>query len=143
MKYITRLYSELLNEVRQAKTEEEKIQLLKENKSEILFQIFQYGFGKLETPYRNGVPEYKPDDSPYGFSYTTLQKEMHRMPYFYNTKLLIGNEKLRDQKLRNILEMLHFSEAALLENIFIQKIDTYVSKETVLKAFPELQGELL
>jgi hypothetical protein len=142
MKYIVRLYSELLNEVRQAKTEEEKIELLRENKSEVLFQIFQYGFGKLETPYRNSVPKYKPDDSPYGFSYTTLQKEMHRLPYFYNTKLLIGNENLRNQKLTNILEMLHFSEAALLENIFTQKLDTYVSKEIVLKAFPELGGDI-
>ena len=142
MKYITRLYSEVLNEVRQAKTEEEKIALLQENKSEILLNIFKYGFGNMQSPYQNGVPKYKPDDSPYGFSYSSLQKEFHRLQYFYNTKFLIENEKLRDQKLRNILEILHFSEAALLENIFTKKMDTYVSKDIVLKAFPELQGEI-
>jgi hypothetical protein len=143
MKYITRLYSEVLNEVRQAKTEEEKLQLLIENKSEVLIDIFKYGFGNLDSPYRNGVPQYTPDDSPYGYSYSTLQKEFHRLSYFFNTKFLISNEKLRDQKLKNILEMLHFSEAALLENIFTKKLDNYVSKELVIKAYPELEKELV
>jgi hypothetical protein len=143
MKYITRLYSEVLNEIRQTKTEEQKIELLRENKTEGLIKIFQLGFGKLNTPYRNGVPAYKPDDSPYGFSYTTLQKELHRLPYFYETKLLIQNERLRNQKLKNMLEMLHFSEASLLENILTQKMDIYIDKNIVLKAFPELEKDIL
>jgi len=144
MKYITRLQSEILNEVRQAKTKEEKLELLRENRSETLLQLFKYAYGSIESPYRTGVPEYSPDDSPYGYSYSTLQKEMSRLPYFFNTKLLISDENFRNKKLKNILEVLHFSEAALLENVFTKKLDdTYsISKELILEAFPELQSDI-
>jgi hypothetical protein len=142
MKYINRLYSEVLNEVRQSKSEEEKISLLRENETPVLLMIFKYGFGKLNSPYKNGVPKYTPDDSPYGFSYTSLNKEIQRLPFFFETKQLISDEKFRDKKLKNLLEMLHFSEAALVENIFSKKLDRYVSKEIVIKAFPKLKEEI-
>ena len=142
MKYISRLQSEILNEVRQAKTKEEKLQLLKENKSDTLFELFKYAYSNIDSPYRTGVPEYKPDDSPYGYSYSSLQKEVSRLPYFFNTKLFISDETFRNKKLKNILEILHFSEAALLENIFTKKLDeTYnINKEMVLEVYPELKS---
>ena len=46
---------------------------------------------------------------------------------------------MRDKKLRNLLELLHFSEASLLENVFSGNLDTYnITKELVLEAFPNL-----
>jgi hypothetical protein len=143
MKYITRLYSEILNEIRQAKTKEEKLNLLKENKSEDLMLIFKLGYGNHSTPYRNGVPKYIPDDSPHGLSYTNLHNELPRMKFFYDSKSKIFDEKFRDKKLTNILQMLHFSEASLLENIFTQKLDVYgITKELILEAYPELSKEI-
>ena len=139
MKYIARLYSEILNEVRQSKIKEDKIKILRENDCEGLRELFQYTYGTTKNPYKNGVPKYKPDDSPFGYSYTNLSKEMKRLSYFYNTKYQISNEKMRDKKLRNLLELLHFSEASLLENVFSGNLDTYnITKELVLEAFPNL-----
>lgn len=140
MKYIVRLQSEILNDVRQAASEEEKISLLRKNKSETLLNIFNYTYGEYETPYSKGVPKYKPDDSPYGYSYTTLHKEVSRLLYFYKSDIFMENDKLRDKKLKNILEVLHFSEAALLENVFKHNLDCYgITKELVVAAYPELQ----
>ena len=61
-----------------------------------------------------------------------------RIPVF-NTAL----NYFRDKKLTNILQMLHFSEASLLENIFTQKLDVYgITKELILEAYPELSKEI-
>jgi len=143
MEYITRLYSEVLNEVRQSKTREEKIKLLSDNKNEDMYVIFRLGYGNLESPYRNNVPEYVPDDSPQGMAYTTLHHQIPRLKYFFNTKFLISDETFRTKKLKNILEIMHFSEAALLENIFNKKLDSYgINKTMILEVYPELLKDL-
>ena len=143
MKYVTRLYSEILNEVRQAKTREEKIKLLTENKNEDMHIIFKLSYGNLDSPYRNNVPEYTPDDSPQGMSYTSLHHQIPRLKYFFNSKFLIENEDFRTKKLKNILEMMHFSESALLENIFNKNLDSYgIDKNMIIEVYPELAKDL-
>ena len=140
MKYIVRLQSEILNEIRQAPTKEEKINLLKQNFNHALDLMFTFVYGPRKSPYENGVPQYKPDDSPYGYSYTTLNKECDRLCYFFDTKYFIKNDKIRDTKIKNILETLHFSEAALLENVFKKSLESYgITKELVFEAFPQIK----
>lgn len=139
MKYIVRLQSEILNEVRQAQSKEEKINILKHNMNHALDIIFTFVYGPRRSPYENGVPEYTPDDSPHGYSYSTLNKEADRLCYFFDTKYLIKNEKLRDTKIKNILEILHFSEASLLENVFKKTLEPYgITKEIIFEAFPQI-----
>lgn len=111
VKYI----SEIVYDVRDASTEEQKIKVLRENKSHAFIELMKYAFldkySKLDS-----VPNYVPDDSPFGMNYKTLNKEYRTVSFFYE-KLEGLQHKKQQEKLRLMLESLHWTEAALLENI--------------------------
>lgn len=111
VKYI----SEIVYDVRDASTEEQKIKVLQENKSHAFIELMKYAFLDKYSKLDN-VPNYVPDDSPFGMNYKTLNKEYRTVSFFYE-KLEGLQHKKQQEKLRLMLESLHWTEAALLENI--------------------------
>lgn len=122
-------------------TEEEKIKYLRSVANNPLLQIFKFAYSDNFTTDYTQIPEYESDDSPIGYSLTGLHVEYKRIPYFLNTSMKIENKTLRDKKLRNILEVIHWTETPILEAIILKKQLPHISKDLVNKAFPELLGE--
>jgi len=132
---MTKLISEIIYDVRDAVSEEQKIKLLQQNKSPALIQLLKYAF--LDTyPKLENIPKYIPDDSPIGFSYARLFREYKSLPYFYEKYEGLQYKK-QQNKLELFLESLHWTEAALLENIFKKDTSSFgFTLETIKKAFP-------
>lgn len=132
---MTKLISEIIYEVRDSKSEEEKIKLLQQNKSQALIQLMKYAF--LENyPKIDNIPSYVPDDSPAGFNYAKLFREYKSLPYFYEKYSGLQHKK-QQNKLEVFMESLHWTEAALLENIFKKDTTSFGFDLNILrKAFP-------
>jgi hypothetical protein len=126
-----KLISEIIYDVRDAKTEEEKIKLLQKNRSTALVQLMKFAFldkyPKVET-----IPEYTPDDSPIGFSYSKLIREYRVVPFFFEKKEGLQYKK-QQQKLKLMLESLHWTESALLENILKKDTSSFGFDLNILK----------
>ena len=132
---MTKLISEIIYDVRDAKTEEEKIKLLQQNKSPALVQLLKFAFLD-KYPKLEKIPEYLPDDSPIGFSYCKLFKEYKHIPYFYEKYEGVQFNK-QQNKLKLMLESLHWTEAALLENILKKDTSSFgFDLNTLKKTFP-------
>lgn len=129
-----KLISEIIYDVRDAKTEEEKIKVLQRNRSPALIQLMKYAF--LENyPKLNNIPEYMPDDSPIGYSYAKLIREYKVVPYFFEKKEGLQYKKQQD-KLKLMLESLHWTESALLENVLKKDTSSFGFDLNILrKAF--------
>jgi hypothetical protein len=132
MKYIT----EIMNEIRLAETEQEKINILKANQSPELVRMMEYAFTDKYSVDEIEIPKYKIDDSPVGFSYTSLSREYKNIPYFFESHTGIQKQK-RDLKLKNLLESLYWMDSSVLENALLKKIDSFpVTLDLLQKAFP-------
>jgi hypothetical protein len=131
---MVKLISEIVYDVRDAKTEEEKISILQKNKSQALIELMKYAF--LENyPKLDKVPEYVPDDSPIGYSYAKLIREYKVIPYFFEKKEGLQHKKQQD-KLKLMLESLHWTESALLENVLMKNTSSFGFDLNILrKAF--------
>lgn len=131
---MTKLISEIIYDVRDAKTEEEKIKILRDNKSLALIELMKFAF--LEKyPKVENIPKYNPDDSPIGFSYAKLFKQFKSIPYFYEKYDGLQYNK-QQKKLVLLLESLHWTEAALLENILRKDTSSFGFDLNILnKAF--------
>ena len=131
---MTKLISEVIYDVRDAKTEEQKIKILQTHRSVGLIQLLKYAFLD-KYPKIENIPEYTPDDSPIGFSYSKLFREYRVIPYFFEKREGLQYKK-QQEKLRLLLESLHWTEAALLENILTKNTSSFgLTIETLKKAF--------
>jgi hypothetical protein len=86
---IQKYIGEVFSLVNQAETEEEKIKILRQNKTPGMMELFKFAYEPTYVSLIKEVPKYKPDDSPYGYSYSDLNKEYHRIYYFFDPCLLI------------------------------------------------------
>ena len=123
-------------------TEQEKIEYLREVQTFALLKILQYAYSDVYTSQYKEIPEYTPDDSPIGYAYSGLHKEYSRIPYFMDTDQFINNDRIRNNKLKNILEIIHWTESPILEAIILKKQLPHISKELAIKAFPNIFGEV-
>jgi len=131
---MTKLISEIIYDVRDAKTEEDKIKLLQQNRSPALVELMKYAFLDKYPKIQN-IPTYTPDDSPIGFSYAKLFREFRSLPYFYEKYEGLQYTK-QQRKLAILLESLHWTEAALLENILKKDTSSFgFNLEILKKAF--------
>lgn len=129
-----KLISEIIYDVRDAKTEEEKIKLLQKHKSPALIQLMKFAFLD-KYPKVESIPEYLPDDSPIGFSYAKLIREYRVIPFFFEKKEGLQLKKQQD-KLKLLFESLHWTEATLLENILKKDTSSFgFDLNTLKKAF--------
>jgi len=131
---MTKLISEVIYDVRDAKTEEQKIKILQTHRSVGLIQLLKYAFLD-KYPKIENIPEYTPDDSPIGFSYSKLFREYRVIPYFFEKREGLQYKK-QQEKLRLLLESLHWTEAALLENILTKNTSSFgLTIDTLKRAF--------
>jgi len=119
-------------------TEQEKIKYLRSVSNRPLKMLLRYAYDDSITSNYKEVPSYEPDDSPIGYSFTGLHKEYKILPYFFNTEQFIKNDKVRDKKLRNLFEVINWTETAILEALILKKELPHISKELAFKAFPDL-----
>jgi hypothetical protein len=129
------LISEVLEEVSQANTEEQKISILRKNYSPALEDVFQWAYNPNIQLFTNKIPPYTPDQSPDGLSLTTLYSE-HKRFYMFLKESRITEER-KTILLIQMLEALGVNEAKVLEYIVTKNIPS-VSKELVEKAYPNL-----
>jgi hypothetical protein len=122
-------------------TEEEKIKYLKSVESLPLLKILEYAYSNKYTTSYTELPQYEPDDSPVGYSISGLHREHNRIPYFLDTTQYIQNEKIRNRKLKNILEIIHWTESPILEAVILKKELPHISKDLAMKAFPKVFSE--
>lgn len=137
---ITKYISEIFSLVNQENEESEKIRILRENNSPSLIQICRFAYDSSYKSLISVIPKYRIDDSPYGYSYSDLLKECHRLNYFFDypgkNKNWNVNEKQRNKILLNILERIHWADAAILTNILKTKNIPNISLDLLTKAFP-------
>jgi hypothetical protein len=132
---------EVFIHVGQLKTEEEKIKYLHSVETLPLIKILQYAYSDKYTTNYKEIPKYETDDSPIGLSLSGLHREFSRIPYFLNTKHYIQNDNIRNRKLRNIFEIISWTETSILEAVILKKELPHISKDLALKAFPNLLQE--
>ena len=124
-------------DVRDAKTPQEQVSILKKHNNKALFSLlalsFSNNFKKLEKE-----PEYVVDDSPIGFSYLTLTKSYKSVPSLITEAATPQLQKKQYNKFLGLLETLHWTESAFLVNILMKKIpEVYnLSFETLKANFP-------
>jgi len=126
--------------VSELETEEKKIDFLRQNKSTALLALLSFAYDDRYTTSYTTIPAYRPDDSPIGLSISGLHREYTRIPFFLNTNQYIENDAIRNRKLSNILEIIHWSETPILEAIILKKELPHISKDLAGKAFPDLLG---
>jgi hypothetical protein len=138
MKTQAEYIGEIFLHVGSLNTEEEKIKYLKTVESLPLLKVLEYAYSDKYTTSYTDLPEYEPDDSPIGYSLSGLHREHSRIPYFLDTPSYIQNDRIRNKKLRNILEIIHWTESPILEAVILKKELPHISKNLAIKVFPKI-----
>lgn len=136
-KYIGEIFS-LVNQETETKN---KIKILRENQSAAMMELFRFAYDPSYVSLVKEVPKYKVDDSPYGYSYSDLQKEYIRINYFFDypnkNKSWQIAPRQRHRILVNMLERIHWSDSAILSAILLEKKIPNIPLELVQQAFPK------
>jgi len=140
---IQKYIGEIFSLVQQESTEEGKITILRENSSPALFNIIKFAYEPTYISLIKEIPKYRPDDSPYGYSYSDLTKEYHRLNYFFDypnkNKTWTINPKQMNKMLLSILERIHWSDSAILSDILTKRKIPNIPLKLIRKAFPQLE----
>ena len=136
------LISEVLRKVSNAKTKQEKINLLRKHNSNALRQLLIINFDDsvvCELP--EGDVPYTPNDAPVGTDHTRLEHEYRGLYRFFK-----GGAKLpalkRESMFVQLLEGLSAEEAELLVLIKDGRLgDKYkrITKAVISEAFPQIE----
>lgn len=137
------LLSEVLRKVSNAKTKQEKINLLRKHNSTALRQLLIINFDdSLTSIMPEGEVPYTPNDAPAGTDHTRLEHEYKGLYRFFKG----GADKLpslkRESMFVQLLEGLHESEAELLVLCKDGRMgDKYkrITKAVVSEAFPQIE----
>jgi len=132
-----KLISEIIQECSDAKTKQEKVNILKGNDSPSLRTVLKFMYRPDIEYFTNVVPAYTKDDSPVGFSMNNLYHEAKRLYIFEKQTAVEPGRK--NVILMQMLEALHNLDARLLEKIISnKKSDIKLNKTVVEEAFPNL-----
>ena len=131
---------EVFEEFTKAPSKNDKIDVLRRNKSMALITVLQGSFDPRIEFAVDKVPMYKPSDSPPGLGYSSLALELNRLYLFIKNhpRTPAGfSEKRREQILVQMLEVLEKKEAEVFMNMLLkkQKVPGLTSK-IVEEAFP-------
>jgi hypothetical protein len=129
--------------MREAKSKEDTVRLLRENSSHSLKQVLYYAFLDKGKWYRKDLPKYTPESAPDGLTHTNLFQESKRL-YIFKEVYKLPSER-KDQLLIQILESVHSSEAEVIKELFDGTFGRAYSldKKVVLEAFPDLSNTVL
>mgnify|MGYP003340312008 FL=1 len=134
-----RLYSEIMDEFREAKNRSERIAVLRKYDHERFREFLRLAFNPnviFDTP----IPNYRPAVEPAGLNYTYIHNEVPKLYRFIKDHPLRSpdlSEKKLSSLLVVLLESLHKDEASLLVNLFKKDLGVkYLTKQVVMEAFP-------
>jgi hypothetical protein len=140
-----RLYHEILEEFEEAKTRQEKIDVLKKHSDHWFVTFLNYAFNPDVKFDFDTVPNYKPAVEPAGLTWSTLHLEMRKLYLFMpSSSKYVGKlpERKHTNLLLEILESVHAEEAKLLEQVFLKKLKVKGLTDKIVKeAFPDLPFE--
>jgi len=134
-----KLVPEVLELVRQAKTKQEKVEILRTNTHPALKDILRINFdADVVSLLPEGAPPYTPDEAPEGYSPSSLFKTHKRFKYFFKGAIANGVQPMRREKLFiDVLETMHPTESDLLIEVKDRKLKG-ITKALVDEAFPGL-----
>ena len=136
------LISEILQKAHNAKTKEEKAQILRENESPALKKLLIWNFDEsVKSVLPDGEVPYTPNDAPAGTEHTRLVNE-HRL--FHNFVVGGNNDLAQTRKelmFIQMLEGLHETEAEVLCLVKDKKLGKKyrITQNVVAEAFPTIE----
>jgi hypothetical protein len=134
------LVSEILQRVSNAKTREEKIEILRHYDSPALRSVLIWNFDeRVKSAIPSGEVPYTPNDAPVGTEHTRLLHDWKKFNYFVHGVSNIAQTK-REVMFIQLCESLHKSEAELLCLIKDKQLHKKyrLTKVVVQEAFPEI-----
>ena len=134
-----KLVPEVLELVRQAKTKQEKVEILRKNTHPALKDILRINFdADVVSVLPEGAPPYQKDDAPEGYSVSSLYKTHKQFKYFFKGPIGDQVQAVRREKLFiDALESMHPTESDLLIEAKDRKLKG-ITKALVDEAFPGL-----
>jgi len=135
------LVSEIIQRVSNAKTRDEKIQILRHYDSPALRSVLIWNF---DDAVQSAVPEgevpYRPNDAPIGTEHSKLIHEWRKFNYFVKGINEIAQTK-RETMFIQMLESLHESEAELMCLVKDKQLHKRfkITKVVVQDAFPDIK----
>lgn len=137
------LVSEVIQKVSNAKTRDEKIQILRHYDSPALRAVLIWNFdSRVESILPEGEVPYKPNDAPIGTEHTRLIHEWKKFNHFVKGITDLTQAK-RETLFIQMLESLHYSEAELVCLMKDKQLHKRykITKVVVQDAFPEIVWE--
>lgn len=134
------LVSEVIQRTSNAKTRDEKIEILKHYDSPALRAILIWNFDhRVESIIPEGEVPYTPNDAPIGTEHTKLSHEWKKFNYFVKGVSDLSILK-RETMFIQLLESLHSSEAELLCLVKDKQLHKRykITKPVVQEAFPNI-----
>jgi hypothetical protein len=134
------LVSEIIQRVSNAKTRDEKIQILRHYDSPALRAVLIWNFDdRVESALPVGQVPYTPNDAPAGTEHTKLMHEWRKFNYFVKGVSDVAQTK-RETMFIQMLESLHASEAELMCCLKDKQLHKRykITKVVVQDAFPEI-----
>ena len=134
------LVSEVIQRVSNAKTRDEKIEILRYYDSPALRSVLIWNFNsKVESVFPEGEVPYTPNDAPAGTEHTRLIHEWRKFNHFVKGVSDISQIK-RETMYIQMLESLHHSEAEILCLIKDKQLHKRfkLTKVVVQEAFPDI-----
>jgi len=134
------LVSEILNKFEEAKTRQEKIEVLQSNVTDPLLVLLRLNYDhmlKMDLP--EGEPPFRKDtDKPIGYSESSLQLELRRFYVWLDPNVELPKLK-KESLFVNMLEGIHWTEAEALCLAKDRKLHTKyksLKEDIVREAFP-------
>jgi hypothetical protein len=131
--------SELVEKLQNAKTKNERIELLKNNDSLALRGLLRMNFdSSLTLDLPAGIPPFKVNSAPVGMGDTTL-KASAKGWYVFSKKLSPNlKQSKRESIFINLLERLDSKESKILLDAKDKKLDLGITKKIINEVFPGL-----
>lgn len=127
---------EVFEEFEKAPTKAEKIAVLQNNNSAVLYAVVQMAFHPNIEFLIEKVPYYNPDDAPPGMGYSNLSTELDRIYLFVkdHPRMPQGlTQERREQILVQMLEALEAKEATVLMNMILKNLKVKGLTEKLVK----------
>jgi hypothetical protein len=131
------LLGEIFEQVKEAKTNEEKVAILKKNDHNVVRELLKINFNPAVKFLIPKKVEFRANDAPLGLSETNLWNEFRKMYLFIEGGHQTLQQARREVLFIQLLEGLHKKDADLLVALKDKKIKG-VSEKVVNDAFPGL-----
>lgn len=138
---INLLVPEIFTKASKIRSREARIEYLRKQKCPALLDIIRINYDDdIVSLLPEGVPPYKADDAPEGYSYSTLHNKFNMFSYFFKGGKGSSLTAIkRENMFVDLLESLHHSEAELLALAKDKKMKYKgITKELCMEAFPNL-----